>query len=230
MNLPSYSPFVIYIAFVLGIVAFVLSLRKFTLRYQFHQFGWTLMTIIVIVMQCCAHLSNIYAGLVWFMMSTTLIITNDVFAYIVGQAIGKTRLIALSPKKTVEGFVGAAVCSVIWAIIAVNILRRMDFFLCPQPELANLPFSSLHTLKCDDATKALFAEEMTIPYTSDLAGNGGVRISVLSFHAMILALAASLVAPFGGFFASGRRGPRRPGVPDGDCFGGGVHLAQQEGT
>ena len=168
------------------------------------------MTIVLIVMQCCANLSNIYTGLVWFLLPTTLVITNDVFAYICGQMFGRTRLIALSPKKTVEGFVGAAICTTGWAVIAVNIMKKMDFFLCPQAELASMPFSELTSLKCDAATKKILSEEMIIPYSAPLGGAMGqeagkdIRITVLSFHAIILALAASLVAPFGGFFASGR--------------------------
>jgi len=66
----------------------VLSLRKYTYRYQFHQLGWTLLTILLIVGQSCAHISNIYSGIVWFLLGTTLVITNDVFAYIAGFFFG----------------------------------------------------------------------------------------------------------------------------------------------
>lgn len=47
-----------------------------------------------------------------------LIWTNDTFAYIVGKSIGKHKLIErISPKKTIEGFVGGIVFSVIAAIL-----------------------------------------------------------------------------------------------------------------
>jgi len=43
-----------------------------------------------------------------------LIWTNDTFAYIVGKSIGKHKLIErISPKKTIEGFIGGIVFSVI---------------------------------------------------------------------------------------------------------------------
>lgn len=47
-----------------------------------------------------------------------LIWTNDTFAYIVGKSIGKHKLIEkISPKKTIEGFVGGIVFSVIAGIL-----------------------------------------------------------------------------------------------------------------
>mmetsp|Transcript_16644 Transcript_16644/g.41170 ORF Transcript_16644/g.41170 Transcript_16644/m.41170 type:complete len:236 (+) Transcript_16644:134-841(+) len=155
-----------------------------------------MLAILLIVMQSCAHVSNIYSGIVWFLLSTTLVITNDVFAYIVGIRFGKTPLIALSPKKTVEGFFGGSVFTCIWAVVAVNILSQMDFFLCPQPDLMGLPFSGVTKLQCSDDFKAFFFEKVKIPFIE-------VEFSMLSLHALVMALFASLVAPFGGFFASG---------------------------
>lgn len=47
-----------------------------------------------------------------------LIWTNDTFAYIVGKSIGKNKLFEkISPKKTIEGFVGGIVFSVIAGIL-----------------------------------------------------------------------------------------------------------------
>lgn len=53
-----------------------------------------------------------------------LIWTNDTFAYIVGKSIGKNKLFELiSPKKTVEGFIGGLIFS-----IFVSILLAIYFF------------------------------------------------------------------------------------------------------
>ena len=47
-----------------------------------------------------------------------LIWTNDTFAYIVGKSIGKHKLIEkISPKKTIEGFIGGVVFSIIAGIL-----------------------------------------------------------------------------------------------------------------
>lgn len=54
--------------------------------------------------------------MIWFFLPASLVICNDIWAYICGMTFGKTPLIKLSPKKTVEGFVGAFVCTVIFSI------------------------------------------------------------------------------------------------------------------
>ena len=47
-----------------------------------------------------------------------LIWTNDTFAYLVGKSIGKIKLfVSISPKKTVEGFVGGLVFTIIASVI-----------------------------------------------------------------------------------------------------------------
>ena len=46
-------------------------------------------------------------------MPAALVVCNDTFAYICGFFWGRTPLIQLSPKKTVEGFVGGF----IWTLI-----------------------------------------------------------------------------------------------------------------
>jgi len=57
-----------------------------------------------------------------------LIWTNDTFAYIVGKSIGKHKLLEkISPKKTVEGFIGGIVFSVIAGILISK------FYFQPKP-------------------------------------------------------------------------------------------------
>jgi len=61
-----------------------------------------------------------------------LIWTNDTFAYIVGKSVGKHKLIErISPKKTVEGFIGGMVFSVIAGILISK------FYFQPKPNYLN---------------------------------------------------------------------------------------------
>ncbi|PZR07496.1 MAG: phosphatidate cytidylyltransferase [Flavobacterium psychrophilum] len=60
--------------------------------------------------------------------SFILIWTNDTFAYIVGKTMGKHKLLErISPKKTIEGFLGG----MIFTIIGAYILSCFDIFLNP---------------------------------------------------------------------------------------------------
>ena len=60
--------------------------------------------------------------------SFILIWINDTFAYIVGKTMGRHKLFErISPKKTIEGFLGGMV----FTIIGAYILSRFDNFLNP---------------------------------------------------------------------------------------------------
>ena len=76
-------------------------------------------------------MNNIFEGMIWFFLPAALVITNDIFAYVCGITFGRTQLIALSPKKTVEGFVGAWVFTIVFGIALTNIMTRYSYFTCP---------------------------------------------------------------------------------------------------
>ncbi len=49
-----------------------------------------------------------------FILPASLVICNDISAYIFGRMFGKTPLSSLSPKKTVEGFIGGLFATIVW--------------------------------------------------------------------------------------------------------------------
>jgi phosphatidate cytidylyltransferase len=49
--------------------------------------------------------------------------------------MGRTPLIKLSPKKTVEGFVGGAFSTVLFALVWGTIFMRFDYMICPARNL-----------------------------------------------------------------------------------------------
>lgn len=89
------------------------------------------MALYLIVVQAHFVMNNIFEGMIWFFLPAALVITNDIFAYICGIMFGRTQLIKLSPKKTVEGFVGAWIMTVLFSFLLVNILMRSKYFICP---------------------------------------------------------------------------------------------------
>ena len=159
------------------------------------------MALFIIVIQAQFTINNIFEGLIWFFLPASLVIINDIFAYICGITFGRTPLIKISPKKTVEGFVGAWICTMILGFFLTNILMRYKYFICP---VNNLGASIFSGLEC--TPNPVFTPQ---PYYLKLAKWTGVLadrtvwIAPMQFHILVYATFASLIAPFGGFFASG---------------------------
>jgi phosphatidate cytidylyltransferase len=57
--------------------------------------------------------------------------------------MGRTPLIKLSPKKTVEGFVGAIVCTIVFAIVWGTLFSRFNYMICPVHDLGVSAFSNM---------------------------------------------------------------------------------------
>lgn len=89
------------------------------------------MALYLIVVQAHFIMNNIFEGMIWFFLPASLVITNDIFAYICGITFGRTQLIKISPKKTVEGFVGAWILTIFFGFAMTNILMRYKYFICP---------------------------------------------------------------------------------------------------
>lgn len=71
--------------------------------------GLIYITVSLGIMMFIAHANQTYHP-EWIIGLLLLVITNDVFAYFVGKGMGKTKLMErISPKKTIEGFVGGGV-------------------------------------------------------------------------------------------------------------------------
>lgn len=79
--------------------------------------------------------NNILEGLIWLWVPASLVICNDIFAYIWGITLGRTPLIKLSPKKTVEGFVGAFLSTIVFAILWGTYFARFNYMICPVHDL-----------------------------------------------------------------------------------------------
>lgn len=146
-------------------------------------------------------MNNVFEGMIWFFLPAALVITNDIFAYICGITFGRTQLIKISPKKTVEGFVGAWVMTAIFSVFLTNLLLRSKYFICPATDLGANIFTSL---QCEP-NPVFTPQTYTTPDLLFLPHNYkfSVTMAPMQLHAFLMATFASLVAPFGGFFASG---------------------------
>lgn len=73
----------------------------------------------------------LFPGLVWFIVPVSMIVCNDVMAYVFGFFFGKTPLIKLSPKKTWEGFIGGGLSTVVFGVLFSSFLCNYQYFICP---------------------------------------------------------------------------------------------------
>jgi phosphatidate cytidylyltransferase len=155
------------------------------------------MALYLIVVQAHFIMNNIFEGMIWFFLPASLVITNDIFAYVCGITFGRTQLIKLSPKKTVEGFIGAWICTIIFGYFMTNILMQYKYFICPVTDLGS---NVVTGLECT-------VNPVFIPNTYQLPDwpllPKTIHVAPMQFHILVFATFASLIAPFGGFFASG---------------------------
>ena len=186
-------------------MGFVASLKKHYLQRQFSLFGWVHMTLLIVVVSSHFIVDNILEGMIWFWLPASLVIFNDVFAWFWGITLGRTQLFALSPKKTVEGFVGALFTTLFVGVLWATLFMRYDYMICPVRDLGDSAWSGL-TCK---PNPVFVWRELEIGHAgkilSMLLGRTVTTIpwAPFQFHALVMATFASLVAPFGGFFASG---------------------------
>lgn len=199
----------------------VLTLKNGMIRFQLSQLMWTVVTICMVVFQCKFFAGNTLNGLFWFFFPMATVVMNDISAYFCGITMGRKfihkEFIALSPNKTWEGFIGAAVLTTAFGFFFPVFLSQYTWFTCP-----------VHDLYIWEAPPPLVCNvnEVFLPHVYELpqviarafsllpnalvAVIPGLNYAAMTFtlrpiqlHGLAYGLFASLVAPFGGFLASG---------------------------
>ncbi|CAG9825205.1 unnamed protein product [Phaedon cochleariae] len=200
----TYHRFISFCLYCGGFVLFVLSLVKKYYMKQFSLFAWTHVALLIVVTQSYLIIKNIFEGLIWFIVPVSMIICNDIMAYVFGFFFGKTPLIKLSPKKTWEGFIGGGFSTVIFGFMMSYIMCQYPYFVCPIEYSEAL---GRMTMECEPSI--LFRPTMyELPgFLCGLLNTFGLPTTVSLYpfmlHSLSLSLFSSVIGPFGGFFASG---------------------------
>lgn len=202
--LVKYHRLISFSMYIMGFVWFVLSLvKKYYLR-QFSLFAWTHVALLCVVTQSYLIIQNMFQGLIWFIMPLMMVIINDIMAYMFGFFMGRTPLIKISPKKTWEGFIGGGISTVFMSLGLAYLMCQFPYFVCPieyAPDLERM------TMSCEPS--ALFRpQEYSLPQTVTtwrrlLHMKETVTFYPFFIHCFFMSLFASIIGPFGGFFASG---------------------------
>jgi len=192
------------------IVASILSLRPESLRYQFGHLMWTIVILILVCGQMMKASEMSHKGVFWFFFPAFLVINNDSWAYVWGMLLGKKitsrQFLALSPKKTWEGFIGAGVMTLIVAYFFADYLSRpllgSHWMVCPTSTLT-FRYHAVDGCDLDPIFELQTRNVHPIIQTLSLGYIGEtIEVKRIQLHALAFAFFASSVAPFGGFMAS----------------------------
>ena len=194
--------FIAFSLYCAGFVGFVLSLKPGQYAFQFSYFGRALVALLLVVVQANFMMFNVKLGLIWFILPSVLVIINDSFAYIFGRLFGRHSLLSLSPKKTWEGFIGGGLATLVAAFVLSGVLASYPSLICPKYEFND----------CYLICKATCQPSPNFVLQTARLNSFGLLSSAIEFeyypvqlHSLALGFFASIIAPFGGFFASGAK-------------------------
>ena len=194
-----YHNIISFMLYCIGFFIFIKSLTKGYYRYQFRQFAYIHIILLLFGVSSSLIISNIFNGLVWFLIPVSLVIVNDISAYIWGRMLGKHRLTPLSPKKTWEGFIGAFFTTIVWCYFFTEALIKYESVLCPVNHIGVKPFE-IFNMTCDVSELRKIYD---ISFNMIFIGKVSFAVKALHFHTFFFGMFASLYAPLGGLFASG---------------------------
>ena len=192
-----------FIFYCMGFCGFVLNLRRRRhYRYQFKQFAFCHVALFIVVFQGSCAVANMFEGLIWFLLPTSITACNDIWAYFFGFFFGRTPLIKLSPKKTWEGFLGGGLATIVWSFLFSRFLSRFALMRCPAQGfgLEFWPDCEMDPIFQYVAVQDYMPSKIVAHLPAFLRT---AQMMPMDVHAFWIAMFGSLVAPFGGFFASG---------------------------
>ncbi|XP_023322906.1 phosphatidate cytidylyltransferase 1 [Eurytemora carolleeae] len=169
-----------FLTYLLLIVWFLLSMKdasKCLIKYC--HFAWTHLLILFTAFQASLVLHTLQHGMVWYIFAMSIITINDISAYMCGFFFGSRSLIVVSPKKTVEGYVGGGLLTIMLGPSYGFLLLQFPSILCPT--------GGLSVLECDPLSYPLYS--------------GSIPPFIL--HCLVISIFASTFGPTAGFLCSG---------------------------
>ena len=146
--------------------------------------------------------------MIYYIIPVFVITINDICAYYVGFFFGKTPLIKLSPKKTMEGYIGGGFLTLILGVLFTAFCLNFHCLLCPAT--FNTEYIPRFVL---DPHETLFSQSLFIYDRCDLDpvfvpmqyqfGLFEIEMPPFLWHGLNISVFAALIGPFAGFLASG---------------------------
>jgi len=168
--------------YLLLIAYFLLSIRHTShCLPRYALLGWAHAAVLFLGGQAALSNLTLRHGMAWTIFAFLIITINDIAAYMFGFFFGQTPLIVLSPRKTVEGYLGGGLVTIILGPLLGLALQSQPSLLCPTSALFPIPF----------------------PPTSSLPSLYTGSPSPFLLHCAAISLFASTLGPMAGFFCSG---------------------------
>jgi len=181
-----YHDYISFLGYSVAFVGTVLTLKEGHYKAQIRILSFTVLALSLFVVQMKMAIFNVFQGLFWFLFPLLLVAVNDSFAYFSGFTMGKkifkSVFLTLSPNKTWEGFIGGGLFTMLAGWYLPSLLAT-PWLACSYSDIAEGGINNCQ-----------------VP--PHFAPHPDTGISPVQYHGLVLALFASLVAPFGGFFAS----------------------------
>ena len=188
-----------FVIYSTGFVVFMATLDAKQYSNQLTLLAYTHLAILI-ASELSSAMRNSFEGIIWFLLPVSLIIFNDIMAYMFGFFFGRTRLIELSPKKTWEGFIGSALTTVLFGFLISSLLCKYDYFTRPVHF-----YSQTNVAQGSEPRRSYQALFEPSEYVVAEIGSLRLSLDIRPFykHALVFSLFISLIGPFGGFYASG---------------------------
>uniref|UniRef100_A0A8C9TNX2 Phosphatidate cytidylyltransferase n=1 Tax=Scleropages formosus TaxID=113540 RepID=A0A8C9TNX2_SCLFO len=106
----------------------------------------------------------------------------------------------LSPKKTWEGFIGGFLSTVVFGFIFAYLLAQYQYFVCPVEYDSE---TNRFAVECQPSELFVMQEYRLPAALQNVLRWKTVKMYPFQIHSVALSTFASLIGPFGGFFASG---------------------------
>ncbi|KAI5187437.1 phosphatidate cytidylyltransferase [Nematocida homosporus] len=110
---------------IVGLIWFLWLLKGGMYRQKFFHASLVLVWAAGLVQCTSAAVANLDRGMFFFVFPCLLVGINDTAAYAVGRCCGRQPLTALSPKKTIEGFIGGGLITLILSWPAAYLTRSI---------------------------------------------------------------------------------------------------------
>lgn len=180
---------------IVSLIWFCMTLKRGALRYQFSRFGFAILMGLIVSLNCISIQFFSQVGVFWMLFMPLVIAGNDAFAYFCGKTFGRTPLIKLSPNKTLEGFLGGGLFTLMSIFLFTSTIFHYRGFVCINYKINWALFKGV---ECEATDSSIF---MTQHYTWPLYFDASPALLTCAGFGVF----ASLVSPFAGFLASGMK-------------------------